>query len=301
MKSKYIILIGVLTLMVACQTTIPYNGEYEDERLVINAELEGSGEPLKAYLTHSHFFLDNSYRNKRTPDYVTDAAFTYKINSGAWQQMAYSNDSVNAYFSIGSLPQAGDTITLMASHPTYGEVSAKQVFPRKLDISMKVKLNELFYGHDSTTNRYKYYIDVDIKPYHSSQNDVVAIVAKTAEIYTPNDTTKNLFITYISYSTDDIFSLLPNRYQVSYQSYIAHSTNLYSLSQGQLMMPVSALTDGAKIQLRSTGIRNSDMSEFIGITLYVYLLTEDAYIYRQSVRKYLKVDDDVSRGTINNN
>ena len=29
---KYIILIGVLTLMVACQTTIPYNGEYEDER-----------------------------------------------------------------------------------------------------------------------------------------------------------------------------------------------------------------------------------------------------------------------------
>ena len=60
-------------LLASCEKEIEFNGEQVDPKLVINSIVE-PGQPVKAYISKSIFFLDND-SNMQVPDDVVATLF----------------------------------------------------------------------------------------------------------------------------------------------------------------------------------------------------------------------------------
>lgn len=115
----YILLVFVLA---ACEREIPYTGEYEDPKLVMEVGLEGGSNRIYGSVTQSVFFLDASY-NKQDR-WLTDVTLTVQRDGGekrTYTQWDTACIMQNYSFSIrlDEPLHAGEEVRVWVSHPDF--------------------------------------------------------------------------------------------------------------------------------------------------------------------------------------
>ena len=137
MKTNILTLITFATaiLLTSCEKEIEFNGDYSDPKLVINSLVE-PGQPVKASISKSCFFLDNE-RDHSMPEGTVAQLY---VNDNLVGNMDLVTDSIEVVFntyngdSIGYQlekhfqsdyrPQAGDIVKIIATAPDFDDVEA---------------------------------------------------------------------------------------------------------------------------------------------------------------------------------
>lgn len=123
MKRYIYILIGILTLA-ACEREIPYNGEYQDPKLVIQSCMCTGQDTITCFVNRSYFFLDNKPSKPVTLNGVTLDLWT----SSGKATVLEDKVSDNIHKLVLSQPlRAGDTVRLSAMHPDFGTATAEEI------------------------------------------------------------------------------------------------------------------------------------------------------------------------------
>ena len=135
MTIKAIAMILVATLMVSCEKEIEFKGEQTDPKLVINSLVE-PGQPVKASISKSYFFLDDN-ANTTAPD---NLVATLYVNGNLIGEMTPHYDTVVSYdiwdpndpnlgyvqkvYTHDYCPVVGDVVKITASAPGFDDVEA---------------------------------------------------------------------------------------------------------------------------------------------------------------------------------
>lgn len=135
MKTNILTLIAIITaiLLTSCEKEIEFNGEQIDPKLVINSIVE-PGQPVKANISKSVFFLDNE-NNTQAPD---DLVATLYVNGNRIGEMTPHDDTVtdseghylpdlNLYkiikvYTHDYCPAEGDVVKITASANGFDDV-----------------------------------------------------------------------------------------------------------------------------------------------------------------------------------
>ncbi len=138
MKRAFLYILTLLFVLSSCERRIEYDGEITEPKLVLQAEVSEGDTIVKAYVSRSRFFLnDSSYFS--FIDYRMPSA-TVEIQRGgqAWQKMhtrtiMNKGRQVDQYFTISldSALRAGETIRIRASHQNYDTITAEQTIVHK--------------------------------------------------------------------------------------------------------------------------------------------------------------------------
>ncbi|MBQ8957374.1 MAG: DUF4249 domain-containing protein [Bacteroidales bacterium] len=139
MKTNILSIITIVTALFlsSCEKEIEFNGKETDPKLVINS-LVSAGEPVKANISKSYFFLDNNGTTQAPDDvaaslYVNGSLigemtshFDTVWNNGVWH---YDEDGnpyhpyrLTTIFTNDYRPQIGDVVKITASANGYDEV-----------------------------------------------------------------------------------------------------------------------------------------------------------------------------------
>ena len=138
-----LIFLGAVALLASCTKEIEFKGEQSDPRLVINSIVE-PGQPVKARISKSYFFLDNTEDTQVPSDLVA----TLYVNGNAIGEMTPQNDTIwgtefywnpapvyygwNVYAS-SYCPAEGDVVSITASangfNPVEGSTGALPDLP----------------------------------------------------------------------------------------------------------------------------------------------------------------------------
>lgn len=135
MKTNILTLIAIITaiLLTSCEKEIEFKGEQIDSKLVINSLIE-PGQPVKANISKSVFFLDN-VNNTQAPE---DLVATLYVNGNRIGEMTPHNDTVadsegfyfpelNLYkiikvYTHDYCPAEGDIVSIKASANGFDDV-----------------------------------------------------------------------------------------------------------------------------------------------------------------------------------
>ena len=128
LKSTIALIVSAIALS-SCEKEIEFKGEQTDPKLVVNCLAE-AGQPVKAYISKSYFFLDND-ENTQVPDDVVATLYVNDNLIGAmtphtdtiWHSWYDYDEEGNPYhsyrlatvFSNEYRPQEGDVVRITAS------------------------------------------------------------------------------------------------------------------------------------------------------------------------------------------
>ena len=146
-KLSIILLLGII-LLTSCEKEIEFKGEQTDSKLVINSLVE-AGQPVKAYISKSYFFLDND-ENAQCPDDVVTSLY---VNGNLIGEMSpffdtlwnYYEDNYRLIAAFGSsyCPQEGDIVQIMATANGFDEVEGTtSPLPKTMDCQMEVEVTD---------------------------------------------------------------------------------------------------------------------------------------------------------------
>ena len=122
MKKYSTIILAAATLICACTKDIEYKGPDSERMLIVNSITKSGNIPVFR-ISHSAFFLD-SYRSGIN----LDRDVTVNVNINGQTNTAQYVDSLKAY-TDGRAIYDGDIISVTATHPLYGTVSATDTVP----------------------------------------------------------------------------------------------------------------------------------------------------------------------------
>ena len=134
MKTNILTIIAIITtiLLTSCEKEIEFKGEQTDPKLVINSIVE-PGQPIKARISKSVFFLDNE-QNTEAPD---DLVATLYVNGNRIGEMRSQTDTVWAtndhwsledeysvweIYALPYCPAVGDEVKITASANGFDDV-----------------------------------------------------------------------------------------------------------------------------------------------------------------------------------
>ena len=206
MKTNLLTLITIITaiLLTSCEKEIEFKGEQTEPKLVINSLME-PGQPVKANISKSFFFLDNEADTEAPDDLV---AILY-VNGESLGEMTLSYDTVVSYdiwnpnepnmgrvqkiYTHDYCPVAGDIIKITASANGFDDVEATtSPLPNGVDSHANVEVL-------NWTSYYQYtYDDVDdefviVDSLLSFYGDLVL----TLDITDPNPGQSDCFKVYV--------------------------------------------------------------------------------------------------------
>lgn len=137
MTVKALAMMIITILMVSCEKEIEFNGEQTDPKLVINS-LVSAGEPVKANISKSYFFLDNNGTTQAPNDIVASLYVNGSLIGEmtphfdtVWNNgVGYYDEEGNfhhpyhlaAIFSSDYCPQEGDILKIAATANGFDEV-----------------------------------------------------------------------------------------------------------------------------------------------------------------------------------
>ena len=137
-----------LALLSSCEKEIEFNGEQSDPQLVINSLVE-PGQPVKAFIGKSYFFLDAP--DTSTPE---DLVATLYVNDNRIGEMTPFFDTVWEYYGIVSYhlvpgfyydycPQIGDVVKIKASANGFEDAEGvTSPLPQILDYQYDVEVTD---------------------------------------------------------------------------------------------------------------------------------------------------------------
>ena len=181
MKTNILSLITIATaiLLTSCEKEIEFNGEQTEPKLVINS-VAVTGQPVKAYISKSYFFLDNE-ENAQVPD---DVVVSLYVNGQPMGEMTPFMDTIwsatyywegeTSYrlkkaFGHSYCPQVGDVIKITASANGFddaaGTTSALPEKPTWRITGMLLKEKQMWFGFDEAQGDTVWHVDgtVDVK------------------------------------------------------------------------------------------------------------------------------------------
>lgn len=122
MKRYSILLTIAAVLTVSCTKDIEYKGPDSERMLIVNSITE-SGKIPSFRMSHSAFFLDSYYSGNSLKSGVS-----VQVDINGETRDAVYTDSVYGY-TDGRAIKDGDVISVTASHPLYGTISAVDTVP----------------------------------------------------------------------------------------------------------------------------------------------------------------------------
>ena len=122
MKKFSTIILSAAVLICACTKDIEYKGPDSERMLIVNSITRSGNVPLFK-ISHSAFFLDSYYSGTNLSSNVT-----LNVNINGQTGIAQYVDSLKAY-TDGRVINDGDIISITATHPLYGTVSATDTVP----------------------------------------------------------------------------------------------------------------------------------------------------------------------------
>ena len=138
MKRAIYIVLAWMAVLTACEREIPYKGEYQDPKLVIQTELSEGGKTVNCGVTRSAFFLDQPFGE---PIWYPSQGVVLTVERENGEKISMSDTVLTPNNHVFHVPlatplQAGETVTVRASHPDYPEVyGSDRVVPRP-DVGM---------------------------------------------------------------------------------------------------------------------------------------------------------------------
>lgn len=125
MKRILLYILSVLFICSSCERPIDYKGKITEPKLVLQAEAGAGDQTVKAYVSRSRFFLDETY-DKKVDYTMPDAVTEFQRGDQEWQTMVWSTEEKAFVLSLGSPLKAGETLRLKSSHPDYETITAEQ-------------------------------------------------------------------------------------------------------------------------------------------------------------------------------
>jgi len=172
MKKAFVFIVSLIVL-VSCEKEIEFNGEQTEPKLVINS-VAVTGQPVKAYISKSYFFLDNE-ENAQVPD---DVVVSLYVNGQPMGEMTPFMDTIwsATYYWEGETsyrlkkafghpycPNVCDVIKITASANGFDDVegttSALPEKPTWRITGMQLKEKNLWPYFNETSNDTVWYAD----------------------------------------------------------------------------------------------------------------------------------------------
>ena len=169
---NFIALIATL-LFTSCEKEIEFRGEQTDPKLVINS-LVAVGQPVKAYVSKSYFFLDDE-GNTQTPEDVVVSLYVNDDFKGTmqpsidtlWSTSWMIDDEGNythsyrlaTVYGHDYLPEVGDVVSITASANGYDDAQGTtSVLPRAAECQMDVEVTgwDVWYQQVYNYDTYQY-------------------------------------------------------------------------------------------------------------------------------------------------
>ena len=169
MKKVLFILIS-LALLSSCEKEIEFNGEQSDSRLVINS-IVATGEPVKAHLSKSYFFLDINEDTQAPDDLVTslyvNGNLIGEMTPGfdtLWEMYWPYDYQLFPIFYHDYRPQEGDIVRITASANGFEDVEGTtSALPKAVDCQMEMEVTQWSAG-------YVYHFNYDTQEYETDSS-----------------------------------------------------------------------------------------------------------------------------------
>lgn len=154
MKKNITIILATAILATACTKEIEYKGPDSDRMLIVNCITESGNIPTFR-MSHSAFFLDSYYRGN-----TINSDVTVQVDINGETRDAVYTDSIYGY-TDGRAIKDGDIISVTASHPYYGTVSAVDTVPYAQNCEFSEYRKEYVRTHTMSEMFDDYFMDFD--------------------------------------------------------------------------------------------------------------------------------------------
>lgn len=273
---RYIFLIAILWSFSSCEEMfvheIQFENEIEPEMLVLEGKLG-----LWPYIKVSHSsFISGQKRSSEKNDtvkYVEDAEVTMRHKGTTYPLEHYKSGVYKLPSRLFFNPL--DTVEIIASHPRYATVTARQVMPDK--VNSDLLLYELQPNHHVL-------FKIGFDKYAGNADDIIGVRARSVLGATSKRTHRRetMGSSYL-YSNDIVFAGAENLEAGGY----------YGTYYGYLYFPSSVLKEPKTIEffvdcgkLRRVIDEHENDIQIAELMVEIYSFTRDAYIYEKSVEKY---------------
>ena len=124
---KLFFLLSVSLIYISCEKVIPFEGDVNTPKLVINSVFE-SDSTFKVHVSSSRSVIDtSSFEN------IDDAVVTIKDGNG--NVIEVLNHVVNGFYKGQVLPEESTTYILEVNHPNYANITASDSLPSPIIIN----------------------------------------------------------------------------------------------------------------------------------------------------------------------
>ena len=124
---KLFFLLSVSLIYISCEKVIPFEGDVNTPKLVINSVFE-SDSTFKVHVSSSRSVIDtSSFEN------IVDAVVTIKDGNG--NVIEVLNHVVNGFYKGQVLPEESTTYILEVNHPNYANITASDSLPSPIIIN----------------------------------------------------------------------------------------------------------------------------------------------------------------------
>ncbi len=124
---KLFFLLSVSLIYISCEKVIPFEGDVNTPKLVINSVFE-SDSTFKVHVSSSRSVIDtSSFEN------IVDAVVTIKDGNG--NVIEVLNHVVNGFYKGLVLPEENTTYILEVNHPNYAKITASDSLPSPIIIN----------------------------------------------------------------------------------------------------------------------------------------------------------------------
>lgn len=204
MKQYSIIILATALLAASCTKDIEYKGPDSERMLIVNSITEAGQVPVFK-VSHSAFFLDPSYNGNNLK---SDVSLSVDIN-GVTRDAMYV-DSLKGY-TDGRTIIGGDEISIVATHPKYGTVTACDTVPYAQNFAFSEYTKEFVPPHTMSEMFDDFVYDFDVEK-------VDSVWVAEIEIPTNDDQTNYYMMTiepvmtcFIYNEYDDTYDTLSQR------------------------------------------------------------------------------------------
>ena len=209
--------------LIACEREIPYNGEYQNAKMVIHAVVNSGEDSLTCYIGRSYFFLDTKPRN---PEVLDSLAITLNGTSGNYAIIRDSVAGTEHHLRLARPIEAGDTLRLQVTHPTFGTATAQEVLPP--DFIPQVVETVWEKGTDPRDNNYRIRLRLPDYPLDDKIVQMKGTTYLTSTTIRPIFDKDRVFVRWdtlvtpreatLMFTTDEMFALY-NRYSQERRGY----------------------------------------------------------------------------------
>ncbi len=270
MKRTITILLCLLAVLTACEREIPYKGEYQDPKLVIQSQMAANDSVLYCTVSRSAFFLETGKKAYELTEGVTLTVTRENGETISVPDTSIIDPAVRYYrIPLATPLQVGEVVRLQASHPSYPTAFGQDSIVPMPDYT----ITSCVWDSTEATCRVKIQMG-DNADIHGVMAVRGALTYSwnvdhylTDETYVYSSTSKNIR------SKDNIFASLGNAFSSEYG---------YNAKE--------------EMYIKADEARNREISlEFplysnyytpVSMEIQLIALSEDAYLYRRALYNY---------------